>query len=150
VFQHHTSVKVASAWSWLLISTYCQGLRICGEAYPTSYPVDTRDLLSRNKLSEHGVDYSSPSSAKVKNVWSFTSTPLYNFTAWSSSRGRTLLFTFFKMSYINTIYIFLEHSHSKVATSHNIKVLTSMVSYTYLLDPLYTIFIFNTETKRLL
>jgi hypothetical protein len=28
------------------------------------------------------VDHSHPSSAKVKNAWSYTSTPIYNFIAW--------------------------------------------------------------------
>jgi hypothetical protein len=37
----------------------------------------------------HEAHHSTPSSAKVKNVWSYTSTPQYAFMAWSSVKKRT-------------------------------------------------------------
>jgi len=40
------------------------------------------------KLPGHEVDDSLPSSAEVKNVWSYTSTPPYVFTAWCLVKHR--------------------------------------------------------------
>jgi hypothetical protein len=49
------------------------------------------------KRPEREVDHSPPSSAEVKNTWSYTSTPQYAFMAWCSvkeSTGSTLTLTF--------------------------------------------------------
>jgi len=40
------------------------------------------------------VDHSHPSSAEVKNVWSYNSTPQYAFSAWCSVKKRRDNFTF--------------------------------------------------------
>jgi len=45
-------------------------------AHSASYPMNTRGLFPyRVKRLGHEADRSPPSSAKVKNVWSYTSTP---------------------------------------------------------------------------
>jgi hypothetical protein len=43
--------------------------------HPASYPVGTRGSLPRVKRPEREADHSPPSSAEVKNAWSYTSTP---------------------------------------------------------------------------
>jgi hypothetical protein len=45
---------------------------------PASYPMGTGGV----KQSGHKADHSLPSSAKVKNAWSYISTPPYVFTVW--------------------------------------------------------------------
>jgi len=47
---------------------------------------------------KHKVEYSSHSSAKIKNEWSYTSTPLYAFMVWT---GTTLPF------YLYLTYLFI-------------------------------------------
>jgi hypothetical protein len=55
---------------------------------PPVQPVGTRDSFhplrgaGGVKCSGHEADYSLPSSAEVKNTWSYTSTPSYRFMAW--------------------------------------------------------------------
>jgi len=44
------------------------------------------------KQPEHEADHPPPSSGKVKNVWNYTSTPV--FTAWCLSTETSLPFTF--------------------------------------------------------
>jgi len=44
-------------------------------AHPASYQTATRGSIPRGKASGHEADHSPPSSAKVKNVWSYTSIP---------------------------------------------------------------------------
>jgi len=44
-------------------------------AHPASYPMGTRSSFSGGKVSECEAGHSPPSSAKVKNVWSYTATP---------------------------------------------------------------------------
>jgi hypothetical protein len=48
-------------------------------------------LSSGVKRSGHEDDYSPPSSAEVKNAWSYTSTRLYVFMAWYLIKRRTRL-----------------------------------------------------------
>jgi hypothetical protein len=44
----------------------------------------------------HEADQSSPSSAKVKNAWSYTSTPQYVFMVWCLVKHRdNFIFTFY-------------------------------------------------------
>jgi hypothetical protein len=45
------------------------------EAHPASYPMDTGALSLGVKRPGRETDHSSPSSAEVKNAWSYTSTP---------------------------------------------------------------------------
>jgi hypothetical protein len=40
----------------------------------------------------HAADHSPPSSAEVKNAWSYTSTPLYAFMAWCSVKAQRQLY----------------------------------------------------------
>jgi hypothetical protein len=49
-------------------------------AHPASYPMGTRDSFPGVKRPEREADQSLPSSAEVKNAWSYTSTPQYAFT----------------------------------------------------------------------
>jgi hypothetical protein len=44
-------------------------------AHPATYSLGTRDSSLGIKLPGRETDHSSPSSAKVKNAWSYTSTP---------------------------------------------------------------------------
>jgi hypothetical protein len=44
-------------------------------AHPASYPMDTRGSFPGVEWPGHEADHSPPSSAKVKNAWSYTSTP---------------------------------------------------------------------------
>jgi hypothetical protein len=44
-------------------------------AHPASYPMGTRGSFPGVKRPEHEVDHSPPSSAEIKNAWSYTSTP---------------------------------------------------------------------------
>jgi hypothetical protein len=54
-------------------------------------------------------DHSPPSSAKVKNAWSYTSTPQYAFMAWCLVKHRdTFTFTFT----VNTAEYFLPEHHA--------------------------------------
>jgi hypothetical protein len=43
--------------------------------HPVSYPMGTRGSFLRIMLLGHEANHSPPSSDKVKNVWSYTSTP---------------------------------------------------------------------------
>jgi hypothetical protein len=45
-------------------------------AHPASYPVGTRGFFPGVKRPGREADHSTPSSAEVKNVWSYISTPL--------------------------------------------------------------------------
>jgi hypothetical protein len=63
---------------------------------PTQPPIQwIRAALSLGvKRPGHEVDHSPPSSAKVKNAWSYTSTPQYVFMAWCLVKRRDN-FTFY-------------------------------------------------------
>jgi hypothetical protein len=50
--------------------------------HPASYPMGTRDSFPGVKRSGREADQSPPSSAEVKNAWSYTSTLQYVFMAW--------------------------------------------------------------------
>jgi hypothetical protein len=54
-----------------------QSIHIGSGAHGTSCQVGTRISLLWVKWLEHDVDYLPPSSAEVKNAWSYTSTPWY-------------------------------------------------------------------------
>jgi hypothetical protein len=41
---------------------------------------------------EREADYSTPSSAEIKNAWSYTSTPKYTFIAWCSVKAQGQLY----------------------------------------------------------
>jgi hypothetical protein len=48
---------------------------------PASSPMGTREFFSGVKRPGREADHSPPSSAEVKNAWSYTSTPQYVFMA---------------------------------------------------------------------
>jgi hypothetical protein len=57
------------------ISSLCCHVQTSSGAHPTSYPMDTGGALTPGvKWPGHEVDHLLPPSAKVKNVWSYTST----------------------------------------------------------------------------
>jgi hypothetical protein len=62
--------------------------------HPASYPVGTRGSFPGGKRPGREADHSPPSSAEVKNAWSYTSTPQYVFMAWCLVKHRDI-FTFF-------------------------------------------------------
>jgi hypothetical protein len=45
-------------------------------AHPASYPIGTRGSFPKGKVARREADHSPPSSAEVKNAWSYTSIPL--------------------------------------------------------------------------
>jgi hypothetical protein len=45
-------------------------------AHPASYPMGTGGSFTGDKVPGREADHSPPSSAEVKNAWSYTSTPL--------------------------------------------------------------------------
>jgi len=51
------------------------------EAHPASYPMGTTESFLGVKQLGCKHDHSPPSSAEVKNVWSYTATPPYVFMA---------------------------------------------------------------------
>jgi hypothetical protein len=51
-------------------------------AHPASYTMGTRDSFPGVKRPGREADHSPPSSAEVKNAWSYISTPQYAFMAW--------------------------------------------------------------------
>jgi hypothetical protein len=51
-------------------------------AHPASYPVGTGVFSPEVKWLGHEADHLPPSSAKVKNAWSYTSIPPYFFMGW--------------------------------------------------------------------
>jgi hypothetical protein len=62
--------------------------------HPASYPMGTRDSFPGVKRPGREADHSPPSSAEVKNAWSYTSIPQYVFMAWCSVKHRDN-FTFY-------------------------------------------------------
>jgi hypothetical protein len=50
-------------------------------AHPASYPMGARDSFPGGKAAGREADHLLPSSAEVKNAWSYTSTPQYVFMA---------------------------------------------------------------------
>jgi hypothetical protein len=63
-------------------------------AHPSSYPMGTTDISLGIKRPEREADHSPPSSAEVKNAWSYTSIPQYVFMAWCLVKHRDN-FTFY-------------------------------------------------------
>jgi hypothetical protein len=57
-------------------------------ANTTSYSMDVMDSFLRGKVSRAKVDHSSPSSAEIKNAWSYTSIPSYVFLVWCLIKHR--------------------------------------------------------------
>jgi hypothetical protein len=57
-------------------------------AHPAFYPMGTRGSFPGGKRPWREADYSPPSSAEVKNAWSYTSTPQYVFMAWCLVKHR--------------------------------------------------------------
>jgi hypothetical protein len=67
---------------------------------PPSLPINGhRGSFPEVKWPEREVNHSPPSSAEVKNEWSFTSIPPLRFMALT---GKTLLFTFLTATYLHT------------------------------------------------
>jgi hypothetical protein len=62
--------------------------------YPASYSRGTRGFYPEAKQMWHEANYSPPSSTKVNNVWSYTSTSQYVFMAWYLVKDRDN-FTFY-------------------------------------------------------
>jgi hypothetical protein len=60
--------------------------------HPASYPMGTRDSFPGVKRPGRETDNSPPSSAEVKNAWSYTSTPQYVFMTWCSVKQRDFTF----------------------------------------------------------
>jgi hypothetical protein len=67
----------------------------CSGVHTPSCPMDTRGSFPGLKRPGREADHSPPSSAEVKNAWSYTSTPLYVFMAWCLVKHRdNFIFTF--------------------------------------------------------
>jgi hypothetical protein len=77
-----TGARVAQSVVIFLFSTSSR-LYLGGGGHPAPYPVGTRGLLPRRvKRPEREDGHSPPSSAGVKNVWSYTSIPPKVFMSW--------------------------------------------------------------------
>jgi hypothetical protein len=63
-------------------------------AHPASYPMDNRGSFPGVKRPGREADHSPPSSAEVKNAWSYNSAPQYAFMAWCLVKHRDN-FTFY-------------------------------------------------------
>jgi hypothetical protein len=65
-------------------------------AHPASYPTGTRGSFPWLKRPGREADHSPPSSAEVKNAWSYTSTPHYAFIAWClvKTQGQLYLYIY--------------------------------------------------------
>jgi hypothetical protein len=57
-------------------------VQTCSETHPASYPMGTGRSYPWIKRLDHEADRSLPPSAEDKNVWSYTSIPLFVFMAW--------------------------------------------------------------------
>jgi hypothetical protein len=58
------------------------------EAHPGSCPMGTRSSFHESKAVGVLADRSPPSSAEVKNAWSYASTPQYAFMVWCSVKAQ--------------------------------------------------------------
>jgi hypothetical protein len=93
---------------------------------PTQPPIQwvPRALSLGVKRPGHESDHSPPSSAEVKNVWSYTSTPQYTFMAWCFVQHRdNFTFTFFTFTFLlhlTKIHIFSSTlcSQTPLTSSH--------------------------------
>jgi hypothetical protein len=77
------------------------------EAHPASYPMGTRALSLGVKWPGSEADHSLPSSADIKNAWSYISTPQYTFMVWCSVKVQGQLYL---LPFTPTVY-FLTSSH---------------------------------------
>jgi hypothetical protein len=57
-------------------------------AHPASYPMGTKGSFPGGKAAGAWTDHSPPSSAEVKNVWSYTSIHPYVFMVWCLVKDR--------------------------------------------------------------
>jgi hypothetical protein len=80
-------------------------------AHSASYTKGSRGLSLGVKRLELEADHSPPSSAEIKNAWSYTSTPQHAFIAWCSVTKKhrddfTFTFTFtFTLPYLTLPYV---------------------------------------------
>jgi hypothetical protein len=63
-------------------------------AYPTPYSMGTRGFFPGVKRPGREADRTPPSSAEVKNAWSYISTPEYTFMAWCSVKAQEQLYLY--------------------------------------------------------
>jgi hypothetical protein len=72
--------------------------------HPASYPVGTRGSYLGVKRPGREADHSFPSSAKVKNMWSYTSPPQYASMSWCSvmkvAQGQLYLYLYHMSLYV--------------------------------------------------
>jgi hypothetical protein len=64
------------------IFSLCHHFQTDSGSHSDSYPMGTGTIIPGAKRPGHEGDHSSSSSIKVKNVWSYTSTPQYVFVVW--------------------------------------------------------------------
>jgi hypothetical protein len=78
-----------------------QHIHIGSGAHAASYSMSTGDLFLGVKWLGHEAYYSTPSTAEVTNVWSYTSTPSYIFITWCliKHRGNFTIPYHIKMNY---------------------------------------------------
>jgi hypothetical protein len=75
-------------------------VQIGSGAHPASYPMGTRGSYPGGKAAGREADHSPPSSAEVKNAWSYTSTPQYAFMAWCLVKHRDSFYLFTFLCYL--------------------------------------------------
>jgi hypothetical protein len=59
-------------------------------AHPASYPTGTRGSFPGGKAVGREADHSPPSSAEVKNAWTYSCTPQYAFMVWCSVKEESI------------------------------------------------------------
>jgi hypothetical protein len=66
---------------WVLLYHRGAGVRVPVGLYPTSYKMGTWGSFPGVKRQGREADHSPPTSAEVKKMWTYTSTPTYVFMA---------------------------------------------------------------------
>jgi hypothetical protein len=65
----------------LINENYLHVIHTGSGANPASYPMDIRGSFPGGKAASAEADHSPPTSAEVKEMWIYTSTPSYTFMA---------------------------------------------------------------------
>jgi hypothetical protein len=84
-----------------------------GNNHPASYPMGTWALSLGVKRPGREADHSPPSSAEVKNAWSYTSIPQYVFMAWCLVKHRDVFTFTFTFTYTFTVWFLVKEMDAR-------------------------------------
>jgi hypothetical protein len=85
-----------------LYFSFCYRVQSGSEAHPAAYPICTKDSFPGVKKSEREVEHSLPSSAEVKNEWSYSSTIPYIFNGVVLNEAQGKFYFQFSVISLNT------------------------------------------------